>query len=38
MPNSHPKATFRLFTIAIASILVAAASLPLLSVAARVMA
>lgn len=38
MPNSHTKATVRLFTIVVAAILVAAASLPLLNVAARVMA
>lgn len=38
MPNSQPTATFRLFTIAVAIVLVAAASAPLVSVAARVMA
>ncbi len=38
MPNSQPTATFRLFTIAVAIVLVAAAAAPLVSVAARVMA
>jgi hypothetical protein len=38
MPNSQTKATFRLFTVAVATILVAVAAAPLLSVAARVMA
>jgi hypothetical protein len=37
MPNSQPTATFRLFTIAVAIVLVAAAAVPMLSLAAKVM-